>query len=191
MSTSFEMPEVDAVTTGAIGLPGHRVFYLQARQGDNVVSLRLEKTQVAALVTYLDAMLADLPSTVELPADLELVEPVVAEWVVGSLGVSYDEDADRIVLLAEELVEEGDDAASARITATRSQIAFTTAISCVISSTVRSSRSRSERISARISAVVSGSSAEVASSQSRRRGRDARARAMPTRCCWPPESCAG
>jgi uncharacterized repeat protein (TIGR03847 family) len=123
VSTSFEMPEVDAVTTGAIGLPGQRVFYLQARQGDHVVSLRLEKTQVAALVTYLDALLADLPTPDDLPADLELVEPVVAEWVVGSLGVSYDEDADRIVLLADELVEEGEEGASARITATRAQIA--------------------------------------------------------------------
>ena len=123
MSTSFEMPEVDVLTTGAIGLPGQRVFFIQARQGDHVVSLRLEKTQVAALVTYLDALLADLPFPDDLPTDLELLEPVVAEWVVGSLGVSYDEDADRIVLLAEELVEEGDEAASARITATRAQIA--------------------------------------------------------------------
>ena len=123
MSTSFEMPQVDALTTGAIGLPGQRVFYLQARQGDHVVSLRLEKTQVAALVTYLDALLADLPTPDDLPADVELVEPVVAEWVVGSLGVSYDEEADRIVLLADELVEEGEEGASARITATRAQIA--------------------------------------------------------------------
>jgi uncharacterized repeat protein (TIGR03847 family) len=123
VSTSFEMPQVDALTTGAIGLPGQRVFYLQARQGDHVVSLRLEKTQVAALVTYLDALLADLPTPDDLPADLELVEPVVAEWVVGSLGVSYDEEADRIVLLADELVEEGEEGASARITATRAQIA--------------------------------------------------------------------
>jgi uncharacterized repeat protein (TIGR03847 family) len=123
VSTSFEMPEVDVLTTGALGLPGQRVFYIQARQGDHVVSLRLEKTQVAALVTYLEALLADLPSADDLPADLELLEPVVPEWVVGSLGVSYDEDADRIVLLAEELVEEGEEAASARITATRAQIA--------------------------------------------------------------------
>jgi uncharacterized repeat protein (TIGR03847 family) len=123
MSTSFEMPEVDALTTGTVGPPGQRVFYLQARHGEHVVSLRLEKTQVAALVTYLGALLADLPPPVDLPTDLELAEPVVPEWVVGSLGVSYDEDADRVVLLAEELVEEGEEAAQARITATREQIA--------------------------------------------------------------------
>ena len=123
MSTSFEMPEVDALTTGTVGPPGRRVFFLQARRGEQLVSLRLEKTQVAALVTYLSALLADLPPPGELPTELDLVEPVVAEWVVGSLGVSYDEEDDRVVLVAEELLEEGEEGAHARITATREQIA--------------------------------------------------------------------
>ncbi len=123
MSTSFEIPEVDAITTGAIGPPGQRVFYLQARQGTQLVSLRLEKTQVAALVTYLGTLLTDLPTPDDVPTDMDLTEPVVAEWVVGSLGVTYDEDADRVVVVAEELVEEGAEAARARITATRGQIA--------------------------------------------------------------------
>lgn len=129
MSTSFEIPEVDALTTGAVGPPGQRVFYLQARQGTQLVTLRLEKTQVAALVTYLDNLLTDLPTPDDVPTDtdlsagMQLTEPVVAEWVVGSLGVSYDEDANRVVVVAEELAEEGAEAARARITATRSQIA--------------------------------------------------------------------
>ena len=105
MSTSFELDEVDHLTTGTIGPPGQRVFYLQAAQGDQLVSLRLEKTLVAALVRYLGALLADLPPAGPLPTDLGLREPVVAEWVVGGLGASYDEQADRVVLLAEELVE--------------------------------------------------------------------------------------
>ncbi len=123
MSTSFEMPEVDALTTGAIGLPGQRVFYLQARQGEHVVSLRLEKTQVAALCRYLEAMLADLPAPGPLPEEMDLVQPVVEEWIVGSLGVTYDEDGDRVLIVAEELVEEGQEAAQARIRATREQVA--------------------------------------------------------------------
>jgi uncharacterized repeat protein (TIGR03847 family) len=124
MSSSFEIPEVDHLTTGAIGPPGQRIFYLQARHGAQVVSLRLEKTQVAALVAYLAAMLADMPPAGDLPAaGMDLIEPVLAEWVVGSLGVTYDEDADRVVILAEELVEEGEEGASARITATREQVA--------------------------------------------------------------------
>jgi uncharacterized repeat protein (TIGR03847 family) len=123
MSSSFDIPEVDHLTTGAIGPPGQRVFYLQARRAAQVVTLRLEKAQVAALVAYLAGMLADMPPPGDLPTDLDLIEPVVAEWVVASLGVSYDEDADRVVIVAEELVEEGEDAASARIGATREQVA--------------------------------------------------------------------
>ncbi len=123
MSESFDITDVDHLTAGTVGEPGKRVFYLQAASGGQVVSLRLEKTQVAALSAYLTAMLADLPPPDDLPADMALIEPVVAEWVVGSLGVSYDEDADRVVLVAEELVEEGADGASARIVATREQIA--------------------------------------------------------------------
>ncbi|MDQ3896261.1 MAG: DUF3090 family protein [Actinomycetota bacterium] len=124
MSSSFEIPEVDHLTAGAVGPPGQRVFYLQAGQGTHVVSLRLEKSQVAALVAYLAGMLADMPPPAEIPSTgMDLIEPVVAEWVVASLGVSYDEEADRVVILAEELVEEGEEAARARITATREQVA--------------------------------------------------------------------
>ena len=47
------------------------------------------------------------------------------------------------------------------------------------------------RITARTSRTSSGSSAEVASSKSITCGFMARARAMATRCCWPPESWLG
>ena len=43
----------------------------------------------------------------------------------------------------------------------------------------------------RTSAVISGSSAQVGSSKRRRRGLMATARAMATRCFWPPLSGAG
>lgn len=123
MSESFEIVDADHFTTGTIGPPGQRVFFLQAGQGDRLVSLRLEKTQVAALCRYLEAMLADLPAPGPLPDAMDLVQPVVAEWIVGSLGVTYDEDDDRILVVAEELVEEGEEAAHARIRATREQVA--------------------------------------------------------------------
>jgi uncharacterized repeat protein (TIGR03847 family) len=124
MSSSFELSAVDHLTAGALGPPGQRVFYLQARRGEQVVSLRLEKAQVAALVAYLAGMLADMPPAGEVPSTgMELIEPVVAEWVVASLGVTYDEGDDRVVILAEEMVEEGEDPARARFSATREQVA--------------------------------------------------------------------
>lgn len=123
MSSSFDIDNADLLTTGTVGPPGQRVFYLQAREGRRVLSLRLEKTQVAALCRYLTEMLADLPAADPAPGDMSLVEPVVPEWVVGSMGVTYDEDDDRVLLVAEELVEEGDEPAHARIRATRAQVA--------------------------------------------------------------------
>lgn len=110
---SFDLEHPEHFTTGAIGPQGQRVFYLQAREGALVVSLKLEKQQVGALADYLERMLEDLPSggvddAVEAP---DLVDPGTEDWVIGGLGVAYDERLDRIVLIAEELVqaEEEDD----------------------------------------------------------------------------------
>jgi uncharacterized repeat protein (TIGR03847 family) len=54
-------------------------------------------------------MLDDLPTgpapSIAAP---ELVDPGAADWVVGGLGVAYDERLDRIVLIAEELVPDED-----------------------------------------------------------------------------------
>ena len=76
-------------------------------------------------------------------------------------------------------------------TATRSQISLMTGISCVMSTIVSPSFRLMSRSSVRMDCVVSGSSAEVASSQSSTAGSEASARAMPTRCFSPPESSAG
>lgn len=109
MAASYDFESPDFFTTGTVGSPGRRVFYLQARQGGRVVTLKLEKEQVGALAEYLAKLLSDLPSPGALPKDLALLEPVSEAWVVGSLGVAYDEGADRILIVAEELTEEEDD----------------------------------------------------------------------------------
>jgi uncharacterized repeat protein (TIGR03847 family) len=116
MNPSFNLEEPDLFTAGAIGPKGQRVFFLQAREAGHVVSLKLEKQQVGALADYLERMLADRQQPPgEGPVhDVALVEPVEGDWVVGGLGVAFDEELDRIVLIAEELVltdgdEEGDE----------------------------------------------------------------------------------
>ncbi len=70
-----------------------------------MATLRLEKQQVAALAEYLAGILADLPDAEDEPPRVDLIEPVLAEWVVGSLAVAYEEATDRILLVAEELIE--------------------------------------------------------------------------------------
>ena len=111
MSRSFELPEADWATVGTVGEPGQRTFYLQARQADQLVTLKLEKQQVAAMSQFLGEILSDLPASEDTPqGSLELVEPVLAEWAVGALQLAYDPSADRIVILAEEFgVLEADD----------------------------------------------------------------------------------
>jgi uncharacterized repeat protein (TIGR03847 family) len=124
VSTSFELDEPDRFTVGTVGPPGERVFFLQARQKGELVTLKLEKSQIAALCTYLGELLQDVPRPGHLPEDLDLEEPAVAEWTVGTLGVTYSEDLDRFLLVAQEL---GDDDApelgEARFVLTREQVA--------------------------------------------------------------------
>ena len=108
MSPSYDLSEVDAFTTGTVGRPGERVFYLQARDGRDVVTFKCEKQQVAVLGSSLDRLLADLPSPSEgpLPTALELLEPVEPAWVVGQMTLAFDIEHDRFVLHLRELLPE-------------------------------------------------------------------------------------
>jgi uncharacterized repeat protein (TIGR03847 family) len=108
VSTSFDFDEPDHFTTGAVGEPGHRVFYLQAAQQGSVATLRLEKQQVVVLAEYLAGLL-ELPEGEGTDPVVALIEPVLAEWVVGSLAVAYEEADGRVLLVAEELVLPPDD----------------------------------------------------------------------------------
>ena len=102
----LEFDRVDRFTTGTVGPPGRRAFFIQAVEGARVVTLKMEKQQVTALADSLDGMLSDLPTTdTGAQIDLDLVEPIVAEWVVGAMGVAYDEDRDEILLVAEQVVD--------------------------------------------------------------------------------------
>jgi uncharacterized repeat protein (TIGR03847 family) len=124
VNPSFDLEAPDHFTTGAVGPSGERVFYLQARQARTLVTLKVEKEQVRALAQYLGGLLARLKAgEVAAPDDMALLEPVEAVWNVGSIGVGYDEQRDRIVIEASELLEEEteDEPASARFRITRSQ----------------------------------------------------------------------
>jgi len=124
VNPSFDLETPDHFTVGAVGPPGQRVFYLQAREGRRLVTLKVEKEQVRVLAEYLAGLLARLKTEgVAAPDDLALLEPVEAAWNVGSIGVGYDQGRDRIVIEAGELPEEEseEEAASARFRITRAQ----------------------------------------------------------------------
>lgn len=125
VSRSFDLPDIDSFLSGTIGDAGQRVFYLQAVAGGEVISLKIEKQQLGALVDYLDAMLQDLDSSRlgEVPEPQPLRSPVEAEWAVASMGVAYVESRDRIALWTEELVaSENPNPANGRFQLTRAQV---------------------------------------------------------------------
>ena len=114
MTDSYSFEDVEFFTVGTLGPRGQRVFFLQGRADGELVSLKLEKQQVAALADYLDQVLEDLPDGAvdTTPTDLTLREPVVPAWTIGALGVAYAPDDDRLIVMAEELLsnpDEGED----------------------------------------------------------------------------------
>jgi uncharacterized repeat protein (TIGR03847 family) len=129
---NHDLDPVDRITVGAIGQPGHRTFYLQARSGRQLLSLVMEKEQVSALASALEQLLENLAeknpllSTTEdsiTLRNMDLEEPVEEAFRIGQLGLGYDEGRDRLVIIAQELSggEEGEELETARLTFTRDQ----------------------------------------------------------------------
>jgi uncharacterized repeat protein (TIGR03847 family) len=115
----IELDPVDRITAGAVGSPGERVFYLQGRQADRLVTVLVEKQQVELLSASLVEILARTgKETGEGPGEeeMKLEDPVLPEWRAGRLSIGYDEARDLVLLECEEYVEgseedeeEGDD----------------------------------------------------------------------------------
>ena len=125
MSESIELPAPEHFTCGTVGAPGERVFYIQARQGRRLVTLKSEKEQVRALGEYLAEMLDKLPAGTGVKLrEAALVEPIDPAWPIASIGLGYDDDTRRIVIVATAVVDdEGDEAPTAKFAVTREQAA--------------------------------------------------------------------
>lgn len=112
----FELQPVTHITIDAIGPAGQRVFYIQARQNQQVITLILEKVQVQTMAMGAEQFLAELiqkfPHLSEADdtfneADMHIDPPVDPLFRVGELGLGYDAEQDQIVLIAKELSVEG------------------------------------------------------------------------------------
>ena len=112
----FDTP--DRFIAGTIGEPGNRAFYLQARDGARIVSVALEKVQVAALAQRLDELLDELERRgVEGSAENEdatgdtgsLDEPINEAFRAGTLTLGWDTTDDLVLVEARAIVEDGDE----------------------------------------------------------------------------------
>ena len=105
---SYVPPE--RFVAGTVGQPGSRTFFLQARSGSRITSVSLEKQQVMALAERIDQLLDELlargDSRTPVPAvaplaldDSEpLEQPLVEEFRVGTMTLSWDESDETVVV---------------------------------------------------------------------------------------------
>ena len=108
----FDPPE--RFIAGTIGPAGQRTFYLQARSGGRIVSVSLEKVQVAVLAERLDALLEELDrrglaTVITDAAGAEdtgpLDEPINEVFRAGTLTLGWDGDDDVVIVEARDTVE--------------------------------------------------------------------------------------
>ncbi|GED98128.1 DUF3090 domain-containing protein [Gordonia crocea] len=97
----------DRFVSGTVGEPGDRTFYVQAVHANRVVSVMLEKQQVAILADRIDALLDEVARRFDTPVaeatdeveDLQpLVTPIDAEFRVGTMGLGWDANENSVVV---------------------------------------------------------------------------------------------
>jgi uncharacterized repeat protein (TIGR03847 family) len=106
----------DVFTADYVGEPGERTFYLQIRTESATSTLLLEKEQVAVLADKLRELLVlvdssdtVLASTPARDPALALSSPLEPEWRVGAMGLAYEEDSDRILVVVQQASTEADE----------------------------------------------------------------------------------
>ena len=120
----FDPP--DRFVAGTLGEPGDRTFFLQARDSVRVVSVVLEKVQVAVLADRLNRLLDELQqrgvedaatSSSPRPDVAPLDEPIIEAFRAGTLTLGWDATADRVLVEARAQTEEDADVDAEQIAA--------------------------------------------------------------------------
>jgi len=109
----FIFDEPDRFVAGTVGDPGERTFFLQARKGGALVSVALEKAQVAALADRLAELLrvveGDDATNLSAPFDdRPLDEPLIDLFRVGAMALAWDPASESVVIEAQPQSEDGD-----------------------------------------------------------------------------------
>jgi uncharacterized repeat protein (TIGR03847 family) len=99
----------DRFVAGTVGQPGERAFFLQAREGNRITSVAVEKQQVSVLAEHLDRVLdevvrrtaggANVPPAATSSRDNDPLDaPITEEFRVGTMTIAWDPSIDRIVI---------------------------------------------------------------------------------------------
>ena len=111
----IELDSVDGLSTGAVGEPGQRAFYLQARKETAQLTVLVEKEQVALLaseaVAFLDRIADEYPEdAIALPvSDADLHEPTVPLFRARLIGLGFDPERELVLIELRERSADEDD----------------------------------------------------------------------------------
>ena len=112
----FDFDPPDRFVAGTIGQPGNRTFFLQARRAGQIVSVVLEKVQVAVLAERLGVLLDELESRGITPPDNGVVadsapldEPINETFRATTLTLGWDGDTEQILVEARAGDDEDDE----------------------------------------------------------------------------------
>jgi uncharacterized repeat protein (TIGR03847 family) len=108
----FVFDQPDSFVARAVGEPGSRAFYLQARQGRAVLTVGLEKTQVSALAQRIGELLIAVDAApsglARQSADNDPTEPMVELFRVGVLALGWDPKTASVTVEARPIDEAGE-----------------------------------------------------------------------------------
>jgi uncharacterized repeat protein (TIGR03847 family) len=117
----FDYDPPERFVAGAVGQPGSRAFFLQARGQGRLTTVGLEKFQVAALADRLDELLdevlrrsegiAQVPAVapVALTDNAPLDVPISEDFRVGTMALAWDSETAQVIIEAQEAVAEDED----------------------------------------------------------------------------------
>lgn len=99
----------DRFVAGTVGTPGERTFFLQAREGNRITSVVVEKQQVSVLAEHMERVLeevlrrsngaADVPPASQRSRDVSPLDaPITEEFRVGTMTIAWDPNIDRVVV---------------------------------------------------------------------------------------------
>lgn len=107
---------VERFTTGTVGQPGERTFFLQIISKNGFTSVVLEKNQIQALAERLKTLVREVRATGSASIDELTVEhlrdmtpleyPITEDFRVGIIGISWDEEIQRIGIQVQAMGDE-------------------------------------------------------------------------------------
>jgi uncharacterized repeat protein (TIGR03847 family) len=120
----IDLKPVLHITADAIGEPGKRVFYIQARGEDQTITLLVEKIQIQTLAIGVEQFITELIQRFpELPdadsdyteEEMHILPPVDPLFRTGELGLAYEQEGDYLILVARENMTEGMEISETRL----------------------------------------------------------------------------